>query len=543
MLNLPSDQYNSSTSSANVFSKQFQTTFGSLSYGGLNHLQQPSTTQLHNRFYVNGAFHFNERYQTVQAHLDLELSLNFSNESTATIRFSGDSLTGQRLENSWVTQSTTHDFEAQETYTGELSNTDDLNPTREGCFKDDYVIQSDTDQVIQVEMSSFDIDTYLQIIDADTGDVIAYDDDSAGDLNSYLEFEAEAGVEYLVRATSYWAEEIGDYTLEVDTVSPSPCPTPTPDNFNRETGYGLINAAAVVASAAGVDTFEDVLDEGNSWNNNLINAPEAWARGYTGSDVIVAVIDTGVDYNHQDLDENIWINSGEIACNGVDDDGNGYIDDVQGWDFVDSDSDPMDVYGHGTHVSGTIAAENDGQDITGVAYNAQIMPVRVLDDWGFGWWSDIANGIYYAADNGADVINLSLGSDFPDDEIEAAIEYAASLGAVVVMAAGNSSDDQPGYPARYATDWGLSVGAIDRDRQLADFSNRAGTDSQLHHIVAPGVEIESTLPNNCYDFYDGTSMATPHVAGVVALMLSANPDLIEEQIRQIIIDNSIQLET
>ena len=239
---------------------------------------------------------------------------------------------------------------------------------------------------------------------------------------------------------------------------------------------------------------------------------------------------------------NIWTNENEIAGNGIDDDGNGYIDDVMGWDFVDQDNDPTDVNSHGTHVAGTIAAENDDMGITGVAYDAQIMPVKVLGDDGFGFGRGIADGIRYAADNGADIINLSLGSDIPSAAIEAAIQYATNQGAVVVMAAGNEGADRPGYPASFATTYGLSVGAVDRSSDIAPFSNRAGQNSRLHHVVAPGVAIESTIPGDRYDTFSGTSMATPHVAGVVALLLSANPDLTPNQVRQIIIESTTNLD-
>jgi len=334
--------------------------------------------------------------------------------------------------------------------------------------------------------------------------------------------------------------------LDNDVASP-PVSIPPLTGFNSTYGYGLVNAAAAVARAIGqTSPFPDVPDlGGNNWGNDLVNAPEVWARGYTGRGVVVAVLDTGVDYNHPDLNDNIWRNPGEIAGNGIDDDGNGYIDDVHGWDFIYNDNDPLDRRGHGTHVAGTIAAENNGFGITGVAYNARIMPVQVLGDNGRGSDSALANGIRYAANNGAQVINLSLASDLPLPEIYSAIQYATSRGAVVVMAAYNDGDPRPDYPAFYATDFGLSVGAVDSNRRIASFSNRAGTDSNMRHVVAPGVSIFSTVPNNInnngYHSFNGTSMATPHVAGVVALMLSANPNLTPAQVRDIIAGSATRL--
>ena len=245
---------------------------------------------------------------------------------------------------------------------------------------------------------------------------------------------------------------------------------------------------------------------------------------------------TGVDYTHPDLDGNIWRNPGEIAGNGIDDDRNGFIDDIRGWDFVSGDNNPMDLDwdGHGTHVAGAIAAERNDFGITGVAYNAQIMPVRVLNTFGSGSPNDVAAGIRYAADNGANVINLSLGNEFvPSNVINNAIQYANNKGSVVVMAAGNSGVDQPDYPARNADSLGIAVGSIDINGRMADTSNRAGS-KPLDYLVAPGVDIYSTTPDNTYETYSGTSMATPQVAGVAALVLSANPNLTPAQVEYIL---------
>ncbi|MBW4632510.1 MAG: S8 family serine peptidase [Iphinoe sp. HA4291-MV1] len=311
------------------------------------------------------------------------------------------------------------------------------------------------------------------------------------------------------------------------------------DGYSFTSGYGLIDAAAAVSEAAGQSPFADVPDlGGNNWGADLVKAPEVWAKGYTGQGVVVAVLDTGVDFNHDDLKDNIWTNSKEIAGNGKDDDGDGLIDDVHGWNFVDNNNDVMDRNSHGTHVSGTIAGENNDIGVTGIAYNAKIMPVKVLDDSGSGSYDAIANGIHYAVDHGANVINLSLGGSSSDSTLEKAIEYASSKGVVVVMAAGNDGGFQPGYPAHYADKWGIAVGAVDKNKNIADFSNRAGM-SPLTYVTAPGVDVYSTIPDNKYASYSGTSMATPHVAGVVALMLSANHNLTDAQVRQIVADTAV----
>ncbi|WP_392478115.1 CARDB domain-containing protein [Nostoc sp. C110] len=314
--------------------------------------------------------------------------------------------------------------------------------------------------------------------------------------------------------------------------------------FNSTTGYGLINAAAAVAKALGQSTFADVPDlDGDNWGADAIKAPEVWAKGYTGQGVIVAVVDSGVDYNHPDLNANIWKNTKEIAGNGKDDDGNGYIDDAYGWNFVGNNNNTLDlVDGHGTHVAGTIAAVKNSFGVTGIAYNAKIMPVRVFDDNGTSNITAIPNGIRYAADNGANVINLSLKSP-ASNELLSAIQYAVSKGAIIVSASGNDGESAPSYPARYANQLGLAVGAVYYDRTLAYFSNRAGT-TPLTYVTAPGgyfegdgdlgIGIYSTLPGNKYGFESGTSMAAPHVAGVVALMLSAKKSLTDAQVRQIV---------
>ncbi|MEH1789107.1 MAG: S8 family peptidase [Nostoc sp.] len=310
------------------------------------------------------------------------------------------------------------------------------------------------------------------------------------------------------------------------------------ENYNSTNGYGLINGAAAVAKATGQNTFADVPNlGGNNWGADLVKAPEVWAQGYTGKGIVVAVVDTGVDHNHEDLSNNIWTNSKEIPGNGIDDDGNGYVDDSYGWNFSENNNNTLDQNGHGTHVSGTIAGENNSYGVTGIAYDAKIMPVKVLNDSGSGSYSSIAKGIHYAVDNGANVINLSLGGGSSNRTLESAINYASSKGVIVVMAAGNDGDSSPGYPARYAYKSGIAVGAVDKNNNMPDFSNRSGT-NEISYVTAPGVKVYSSVPNNQYATYSGTSMATPHVAGIVALMLSANPKLTDAQVRQIVTETA-----
>ncbi len=313
--------------------------------------------------------------------------------------------------------------------------------------------------------------------------------------------------------------------------------------YNSDSGYGLVNAGAAVGKAIDQQPLSDVPKlGGNNWGADMVKAPSAWANGYTGKGTVIAVLDTGVDYNHQDLKDNIWTNSKEIPGNGIDDDGDGYVDDVYGWNFADNNNNTTDTYGHGTHVAGTIAGENNNFGVTGIAYDAKIMPVKVLGNDGSGTYSAIAEGIRYAVDRGANVINLSLGGDYPNSTLESAIEYADSKNVTVVMAAGNNGDSVPAYPARYANKHGIAVGAVDKNKNMASYSNRAGSDT-ISYVTAPGSSVYSTVPGDKYATYSGTSMASPHVAGLVGLMLSANPNLTTAQIRQIIAEtagNSLQ---
>ena len=182
-----------------------------------------------------------------------------------------------------------------------------------------------------------------------------------------------------------------------------------------------------------------------------IAGPEAWEICHGSDDIVIAVIDTGVDYNHRDLQGNIWCNEAELnGATGVDDDGNGYIDDLHGYNFAYNNSDPMDDNGHGTHVAGIIAAVgNNGLDVAGVCWNARIMSVKILDAGGDGVTADGASAIYYAVANGADVISLSWGSEEDSQVIKDAVAYARRQGVLVVAAAGNEGADISFYPASY----------------------------------------------------------------------------------------------
>lgn len=321
-------------------------------------------------------------------------------------------------------------------------------------------------------------------------------------------------------------------------------------SFNDRFGYGLVDASAAVARALGEAPFPDVPNIGGlQWGVDLVKAPEVWARGYQGEGIVVAVIDSGVDYNHPDLENNIWINNDEVPGNGIDDDGNGYVDDVRGWDFVDNNNDPQDLESHGTHIAGTIAASMNGGGTVGIAPLLKVQSLRVLDEDGVGRVSDGIEAIRYAADNGADVINFSSGGRrFVSSELDA-IRYAESRGVVFVSAAGNDSLATPDFPAATADRVGIAVGSVDLANRFSNFSNQAGPQA-LDFVVAPGGDggvedagdIYSTVPlfvsGTPYDFFAGTSMATPHVSGVVALIKQANPNLSVSEIEKIVVETA-----
>jgi subtilisin family serine protease len=269
-----------------------------------------------------------------------------------------------------------------------------------------------------------------------------------------------------------------------------------------------------------------------------IDAPEAWNITTDSSSSIIAVVDDGVDINHPDLAANTWVNLAECpggfgTCieNGIDEDSNGYIDDFYGWDFWNDDNtvfDPSDGDYHGTHVTGTIAASgNNSVGVTGVNWQARVMALKFLGPYG-GYTSDAIAAIEYATDKGAVVINASWGGGGFSQSLKDAIE---ACGCVFAAAAGNSGRDNDGrnhYPSSYDSANLISVGATDHNDEPAYFSNFGATSVD---IGAPGVNILSTLPDNAYGSLNGTSMATPHVAGVAGLLSADAPSLTPVQVK------------
>ncbi len=256
----------------------------------------------------------------------------------------------------------------------------------------------------------------------------------------------------------------------------------------------------------------------DQWGLSKIQADTAWNVTQGSPLVTIAIIDTGIDLDHPDLTGKFWINPGEIPGNGIDDDGNTKVDDVNGWDWVNDDNDPQDDIGHGTHVAGIAAAvTNNGAGVAGTCPNCRIMALKTLDSAGYGTYSNIADGIFYATDKGAKVINLSLGGYADSQLLRDAVAYA-SRNAVVVAAAGNDDRQDRFYPAAY-DDYVVAVAATDNNDQKAAFSNYG----DWVDISAPGVGIWSTLHDNTYVAWSGSSMAVPFVSGVAGLLRSQNP--------------------
>jgi subtilisin family serine protease len=298
-----------------------------------------------------------------------------------------------------------------------------------------------------------------------------------------------------------------------------------------------------------------------------IDAPEAWNIETGGSEVIIAVIDTGVAYTHEDLSANMWSNPNEIPGNGIDDDGNGYIDDSKGWDFSTceqfnsnfdcinikpEDNDTYDDNGHGTHCSGTIGAVgNNGIGVTGVNWNTKIMPLKFLNPDGYGSYSNAVSAILYGIEMGVAVMSNSWGGSEYSQALNDAVQAADNAGILFVAAAGNdarNNDFTPVYPASYDVPNIISVAATDSFDNLASFSNIGVNTVDL---AAPGVNIFSTLPpyaylsSSCndnngdgYGYCSGTSMATPHVTGVAGLILSHYPDLTVTELKRRILFTS-----
>jgi len=269
---------------------------------------------------------------------------------------------------------------------------------------------------------------------------------------------------------------------------------------------------------------------------------EAWTQSH-GDGVIVAVLDSGVQLDHPDLAANLWTNPGEIAGNGVDDDANGVVDDVNGANIVAGGGNVVDDEGHGTHVAGIIAARGgNGIGVVGLAPTARIMAIKVLDAHRAGNSSQLARGIRYAVDEGARILNVSLNGDATSDDLDAALRYGGQKGATIVASAGNNGRDldlRPSYPASSAEPAVLSVTASDKGGGLLGFANRGRSSVD---IAAPGAEILSTARGSRYEYRAGTSMAAPYVAGALALLAAARPDMPQADLRAALLSSAPRMQ-
>jgi thermitase len=253
-----------------------------------------------------------------------------------------------------------------------------------------------------------------------------------------------------------------------------------------------------------------------------VDAMKAWEITRGSRNVKIAVIDTGIDYNHPDLVGNMWVNTAEANGRaGVDDDRNGFIDDVRGWDFANDDADPMDGHSHGTHCAGTIGAIHDnGVGVAGVMSEVTLVPVKFLTDGGSGSTADAVEAIDYATKVGVDIMSNSWGGGGFSQALKDSIQRASAAGIIFTAAAGNDSannDTSPHYPSNYEVPNVISVAAHTAQDDLASFSCYG---RRTVHIAAPGHRILSTVKNGGYAVYSGTSMATPHVSGVLGLLLA-----------------------
>lgn len=309
-----------------------------------------------------------------------------------------------------------------------------------------------------------------------------------------------------------------DYIITIDTIN-------TNDTY-RNLLWGLDNTGQTVNNVVGTTDAD-------------IDAPEAWGISTGSSNIIAGIIDTGVDYNHEDLSANIWTNPGETAGNGVDDDANGYVDDIHGWNAISNSGDPLDDHGHGTHVAGTIGAiANNGKGIVGVNHHVTIIACKFLDKNGSGFTSDAIECFNYFSNLKLKGINVRVtNNSWGGGGYSTSLYNSMNNGILHAVAAGNSGvniDTSPSYPASYNLDNIISVAATNSNDNYASFSNYGPVSVD---IAGPGVNIASTWINNQYYYASGTSMAAPHVTGAAALTWSVNQALTWNQVKNLILTN------
>lgn len=291
--------------------------------------------------------------------------------------------------------------------------------------------------------------------------------------------------------------------------------------FINDHSFEIPNDAKFPEQWALHNTGQKMPNDGEGIPGADIETLEAWQITRGSKNVVVAILDTGIDSSHEDLSENMWLNINEIPNNQIDDDKNGYIDDIRGWDFANNDNDPMDDHGHGSHVAGTIGAiGNNEKGVMGVSPHVSLMPIKFFDSSGSGKLTDAVLAVEYAVKNGAHILNNSWGGGGYSEALSDAIKLTYEKNILFVAASGNdhqNNDAYDHYPSNYPFPNVLAVAATNNKDELASFSNYGFKNV---HVSGPGSDILSTIPENKYDFMSGTSMATPHVVGVSALLLS-----------------------
>ncbi|MBT3236682.1 MAG: S8 family serine peptidase [Bdellovibrionales bacterium] len=345
------------------------------------------------------------------------------------------------------------------------------------------------------------------------GDYLTLETDDNKSLNILSSHPDVAYIEPSIKLSIYPVithnDEGGD-TKEITTMNDP--------KFTKQ--WGLINTGSNSGWFFGGTKGEDV------------NVKQAWDISTGNQDLIVAVIDTGVDHDHPDLAQNMWTNQQELnGKEGVDDDGNGFIDDIHGYDFSNNDGDPNDDNGHGTHCAGNIGAiHNNNEGVAGVMGNVKLMGLKFLSRGGSGESEDAIKSIDYAVRMGAKVLSNSWGGGEKSQALKDAIVAANQAGVVFIAAAGNSRrnhDSSPSYPAAYKVDNVLSVGSMAGSGKKSGFSDYGAS---TVHIFAPGSGIMSTYKGGGYKKLSGTSMAAPLASGVVGLLLASEPELTPKEV-------------
>lgn len=370
-------------------------------------------------------------------------------------------------------------------------------------FAVEYIVKIRPGMKNNLNLSSFN---QVRAFDLSYGSFVLLDSSNKSDIES---LKSQAAVEYLEPNYIYSKFDL-----------------PTDSEFPKQ--WGLLNNGKnsrswLLPGKKGVD----------------INAIKAWKITKGSAEVKIAVIDTGVDYNHEDLKNNIMINEAELnGLKGVDDDNNGYVDDIYGYDFANDDADPMDGHGHGTHCAGVIGAEHNGIGIAGVNAHVKILPIKFLTNSGSGTLEGALKSIDYAVARGVQIMSNSWGGGERSEALFEAIQRAEAAGIIFIAAAGNSRSDndaKPTYPANYKVENVLSVGALNGRGKRASFSNYG---KKTVHVFAPGEKIYSTMPKNRYKKMSGTSMACPHVAGVAGLLLAYGPSLNYQELKKRLMSTS-----